>query len=247
MDPRAAQGFSASADSYQEARPSWPPEAIDAAFAHWGLDPASAHVVDVAAGTGRLTAVLAARCPHVIAVEPLAEMRAHITAAEALEGTAEQLPLEDASADAIFVAEAFHWFDQPAALAEFARVLKPRGGLALLWNEHVTTAEDEEAMASAFGGMFGPGGQFQPPDKSGWDEGPQWAPFEPIVKREFEHTQHLTRDGLVKLVASFSFIGALQPEARREVLSRVEKGLAEEGLDEHEQRWRCELYLTRLR
>jgi SAM-dependent methyltransferase len=246
MDPIAAQGFSTSADSYQQARPSWPSEAVDAAFAQWGLDPATANVVDVAAGTGRLTELLAARCPHVVAVEPLAEMRAHITAAPALEGTAEKLPLDDTSADAIFVAEAFHWFDQPAALAEFARVLKPRGGLALLWNEHVETEEDE-SMATAFGGIFGPGGQFQPRDKSGWDEGPQWAPFEPIAKREFEHTQHLTREGLVKLVSSFSFIGALEPEERRAVLSSIDQALVEEGLEEHEQRWRCELYLTRLR
>ncbi|MFL5827696.1 MAG: class I SAM-dependent methyltransferase [Thermoleophilaceae bacterium] len=245
MDPVAAQGFSATADSYQRARPSWPPDAVDAAFAHWGLDPATAHLVDVAAGTGRLTRLLAERSPNVIAVEPLSEMRAHISAVPAIEGTAEKLPLEDGSADAVFVAEAFHWFDQPAALTEFARVLKPRGGLALLWNEHVE-APDEESLAEAFGGMFGPGGQFQPPDKSGWDEGPQWAPFEPIVKREFEHSQHLTRDGLLKLVASFSFVGALEPEARREVLTRVEQALVEQGVEEYEQRWRCELCLTRL-
>jgi ubiquinone/menaquinone biosynthesis C-methylase UbiE len=78
MDKSGAKGFKSVADAYERARPSWPPAAIDAAFHHWRLDPAAGLVVDVAAGTGRLTKLLAERCPRVLAVEPLVEMRRHI-------------------------------------------------------------------------------------------------------------------------------------------------------------------------
>ncbi|TMK38433.1 MAG: hypothetical protein E6G56_14640 [Actinobacteria bacterium] len=74
MDTVAATGFAAGADAYRDARPSWPTEAVDAAFEYWRLEPAGGLVVDLAAGTGRLTAQLAKRCPHLVAVEPVAEI-----------------------------------------------------------------------------------------------------------------------------------------------------------------------------
>jgi SAM-dependent methyltransferase len=122
--------FGDEADAYARGRPSYPDEAIG-----WILPPDARTVLDLAAGTGRLTEVLLARGLDVIAVEPLDAMRAHIPgAATALAGTAEQIPVDDASVDCVVVGQAFHWFDAPAAMAEIARVLRPGGTIGLLWN-----------------------------------------------------------------------------------------------------------------
>ena len=90
-----------------------------------------ARVLDLGAGTGRVTRELVRRFEHVVAIEPDERMRA--LHGEAIAGSAEAIPLEDASVDAVFVGEAFHWFDPEAAIPEIARVLRPRGGLAILW------------------------------------------------------------------------------------------------------------------
>jgi ubiquinone/menaquinone biosynthesis C-methylase UbiE len=129
-----ARSFDRVAGAYQNARPSYPAAALE-----WVLEAAPGRrVVDLAAGTGKLTEVLVAAGADVTAVEPLANMRAELKRAlpsvRALDGTAEQMPLPDASADAVFVGQAFHWFDAPAALAEIARVLVPGGALGLVWN-----------------------------------------------------------------------------------------------------------------
>ncbi len=95
--------------------------------------------LDLGAGTGKLTRVLAARYGRVVALEPLDELRAILTArvpeAEALAGVAERIPLGDGEVDAVFAGQSFHWFANDAAVAEIARVLRPGGVLATLWNE----------------------------------------------------------------------------------------------------------------
>src|SRR5215212_10281534 len=132
-----ARSFDAAAAAYERGRPGWPPEALDVAALRLGLG-RDAAVLDLAAGTGKLTRVLAGRFASVTAVEPLDGMRAVLEAEveglRALAGTAEAIPVEDASVDAVFVAEAFHWFDAARAVAEMARVLRPGGGVAVLYN-----------------------------------------------------------------------------------------------------------------
>jgi len=129
-----ARSFDRVAGAYQRARPSYPAAAVE-----WVLAAAPGpRAVDLAAGTGKLTEVLVAAGAEVTAVEPLANMRAELQRAlpsvRAMAGTAERIPLPDASADALFVGQAFHGFDGPAALAEIARVLVPGGALGLIWN-----------------------------------------------------------------------------------------------------------------
>jgi SAM-dependent methyltransferase len=132
LPPAASMGFARAAAAYERGRPGYPSAAVDFLAARLRLGPGR-RVVDLAAGTGTLARSLPATGAEVIAVEPVAEMRAALPArARAVDGTAE------ASADAVAVAQAFHWFDGDAALAEIHRVLRPGGALALVWNRRRT-------------------------------------------------------------------------------------------------------------
>jgi ubiquinone/menaquinone biosynthesis C-methylase UbiE len=125
--------FGRVAEAYDRLRPEFAPEAIDHAVAELGLEP-DATVLDLAAGTGKLTRPLRERFAHVIAVEPDDAMRAYL-GGDVRAGSAEAIPLEDASVDAVFVGDAFVWFDAPRALAEIDRVLRSGGGLVLMWRD----------------------------------------------------------------------------------------------------------------
>lgn len=129
VHPAAARGFSRSSALYERARPGYPPAAVAWLAECLGIGPGAA-VLDLAAGTGRLTRLLATTGADVVAVEPVAEMRAAIGSG-ALAGTAEAIPVADGRVDAVTVGEAFHWFDGLRALAEIHRVLRPGGRLGL--------------------------------------------------------------------------------------------------------------------
>jgi SAM-dependent methyltransferase len=136
-DEQFATAFAHEASAYELGRPGYPPKAIAMVLGELRLQRASI-VVDLAAGTGKLTRDLLTQFDRVIAIEPLGEMRTHLARmaplADALEGTAERMPLAGGAVDAIFVAQAFHWFDGTPALDEIARVVRTGGSLSLLWN-----------------------------------------------------------------------------------------------------------------
>ena len=133
VHPIAAAGFGASVNAYERGRPGYPSAAIRWLARRLPLK-AGVTVVDLAAGTGKLSRPLVSTGARVIAIEPLEAMRRAIgPGIEAREGTAEAIPLPDASVDAVSVGQAFHWFDGKLALAEMHRVLRPSGMLALLW------------------------------------------------------------------------------------------------------------------
>ena len=137
----AARGFDRSAGDYERGRPEYPAAAIDLLARELRIGPGSS-VVDLAAGTGKLTRGLIRTGARVIAVEPVQGMRTEliraVPGAEVLAGTAEAIPLADESVAAVLVAQAFHWFDHPKAIREFRRILKPGGFVALIWNARNT-------------------------------------------------------------------------------------------------------------
>jgi SAM-dependent methyltransferase len=242
MVHRAATGFARGAEAYERARPDYPPEAIAHLAAELDLGPAEPPrvVVDLAAGTGKLTRPLARLGCEVIAVEPVAQMRAAIgDEARVLDGRAEAIPLPDDSADAVTVGQAFHWFDGPAALAEIARVLRPGGGVALVWNRRPI---ETSALHEAIGEIIAPYRGDAPAHASGaWREA--FAGRE-LTEWTFAFTQRLDADGLADRVESTSFIAALHEPDRHGVLERVR---ALVGAGPVEVPYVCEIHLWRPR
>ena len=155
VHPVAAAGFSSAADVYERARPSYPPAAVAWIAERAALGPGRT-VLDLGAGTGKLTRLLVPTGARVIAVEPLAEMRAKleevVPGVVALEGTAEDLPLGDGAVDVVTCAQAFHWFNLELALPELHRVLAEGGLLVLVWN----TRDLDDPLQGAIEALLGP-------------------------------------------------------------------------------------------
>jgi SAM-dependent methyltransferase len=209
------------AEVYERSRPSYPAEAIGWIVERAGLGPEST-VCDLAAGTGKLTRLLVPSGAEVIAVEPVREMREQLEAAvpgvRVLEGTAESLPLADGSVDCITVAQAFHWFDYARALPELARVIRPGGSLAVIWN----LRDSGDPLVAALNEVVAP---FVPPDQGvdrPWREPLEAAPeFGPVEHRTFAFEQLLDEEGLVGRVASISWIARLEDAERERVLGEI--------------------------
>jgi SAM-dependent methyltransferase len=213
----AAQGFARSAEAYERGRPDYPDEAIRYLLAQLPPRPV---VLDLAAGTGKLTRPLLDAGLSVIAVEPVAEMRAALpAAARALDGTAEAIPLERGAVTAVTVGQAFHWFDGDAALLEIARVLRIGGLLALFWNRRV----EDDPVNRAFDAIVDPYRGDVPTHRGdGWREAFERTPlFSPLEQRIFANSQTLDADGLEARVGSISFIAAMEPAERERVLEDV--------------------------
>jgi SAM-dependent methyltransferase len=212
----AATGFARSVEAYERARPEYPQEAI--AWVAGELDLRQGRtVVDLAAGTGKLSRPLAALGCEVIAIEPVAEMRAAIgPGIRAIDGTAEHMPLPDDTADVVTVGQAFHWFDGPRALAEIERVLRPGGALALLWNRRPVESSELHAAISA---VVKPYQGDAPRHGSGAWRG-AFAGRD-LEERVFPFSQRLDADGLADRVGSTSFIAALDEDEHAKVLERV--------------------------
>ena len=227
IDPVAAAGFGSAAEVYERARPSYPPEAIDWLFARTGVGEGDT-IVDLGAGTGKLTRLLAPRGARVIAVEPIPEMRALIGAAEAIDGTAEAIPLDDGSAALVTVAQAFHWFDLDRALPEIHRVLRPGGALALVWNMR----DLEDPVQRGVEELLAPlRGRVTAQREGKWREPFAASPlFGQPETAEFRHEQQFTVDDLVDRVSSTSFVAAMTEDERRPLLDQV-RALAD-GRDE---------------
>ncbi len=240
----AAKAWGESAELYDRARPGYPPEAIDF-FHQLGLGPDS-DVLDLAAGTGKLTRALIAAGARVTAVEPLFAMRQmlqqRLPEATVMEGTAERIPVQDESVDLVTVGQAFHWFDAAAAAQEIQRVLRPGGGLAAIWN-----VRDESVEWMAMIGELIEGPRHQTPAHVS----EQWrkpfdadgSPFEPLRLEKFKHRQEVSRADAVDVFASRSYVAALPHDERTPLLERVAEQLPKDEIVEIP--YVTELYWTR--
>jgi SAM-dependent methyltransferase len=217
IDPAAAT-FEEVAVEYDFGRPSWPPEAVAAA----GL-PRDADVLDLGAGTGKLTRVLLGQFDRVIAIEPLDGMRALIPAeASVLAGTAEAIPLADASLDGIFCGESFHWFDWSRALPEIARVLRLGGALTMLWNrgredgKRPWPKEVDDLLTRV---SHSPGEKRY--QAFAWRDAFAGHPFEPLRHEVIPNKEEITTEALVARIGSWSNFTTLPPTEREALLAEL--------------------------
>jgi SAM-dependent methyltransferase len=209
-------GYARSAAAYERGRPGYPPAAVDFLAARLPLGPGRT-VVDLAAGTGKLTRPLLATGAEVVAVEPVAEMRAALPAgARAVDGTAEQMPLNTGSVDAVAVAQAFHWFDGDAALDEIHRVLRPGGALALVWNRRRMDDPLNQAIQELLAPYRSRTSALHADDwQRAFDDTKLFGPLQGHV---FPNDQSLDADGLADRIASVNFIAKLDEKERRKVV-----------------------------
>jgi SAM-dependent methyltransferase len=239
VHPVASAGFGSEAEAYERGRPDYPSAALRWLGERLGLG-RGVVVVDLAAGTGKLSRPLAATGTRVIAVEPVAAMRRLIDPGiEAVEGTAEAIPLADGSADVVTVGQAFHWFDGEAALAEIHRVLRPGGLLALLWN----VRRMEDPIHLAIEALIKPYCDHVPRHRSGawrraFEDASRFGPFQEV---SFPHEQLLDAEGLAARIGSTSAIAALPDAERRPILDRA-RGLATDG--QVKLRYTCEIQVA---
>jgi len=227
VHPVAAAGFTAGADVYERARPTYPAEAVAWLAERLGLGPGRT-VVDVGAGTGKLTRLLVPFGARVIAVEPLTAMREKLREAvpgtEAMAGTAESLPLPDSSADGITVAQAMHWFDQSRALPELRRVLRSTGALGLIWN----VRDLRDPLQERLDALLAPERAKVPSQlQRGWREPLESSElFGPLEERRFPHVQPSTVEDVCDRVSSTSFVAAMDDADRGALLEQVRQLLA---------------------
>ncbi|MEV6368621.1 class I SAM-dependent methyltransferase [Micromonospora musae] len=218
VDHTQALSFGAAAAEYDRFRPRYPEAALRWALA--GVAAVPARVVDLGAGTGILTRGVLTLGHEVIPVEPDPGMRARLDAATpgttALAGSAEAVPLPDGTADAVLVGQAYHWFDRERAHAELARLLRPGGTFAPIWN----TRDERVGWVAELGRIAHLGDSSGNVAEKYVDFGPE---FQPIEAGEFEHTTTLTPDDVFALIRTRSYWLTASAEERQ----RVERGVRE--------------------
>jgi ubiquinone/menaquinone biosynthesis C-methylase UbiE len=212
-----AAAFTHGADVYARVRPSYPSEAVE-----WLVPAPSSRVLDLAAGTGLLTRGLVDAGHEVVAIDPaaamLAELEAELPDVQALHGSAEDIPLPDASVDAVVVGHAWHWFDEPRATAEIARVLRPGGTLGLCWNDR----DERIDWVRRFGQIVHTGDRLHARVTARPATPDLGTAFGRPESAEFRWLHHLPTARLRDLAGTRSFLLTLAEDEREALLGRVD-------------------------
>lgn len=230
----ASEGFGSAAEAYERGRPSYPDDLVAWLVERLGVAPGRA-VLDLAAGTGKLTRLLLPTGADLVAIEPVDAMRDQLLRAcpgvEAIAGTAESIPRADASVDAVTVAQAFHWFEPGPALTEIARVLRPGGALGIAFNER----DVREPWVAELSKLIR------------WDERERWRVpytvevdwaevlaehgprFGPVERYDTTYLQPMDAETLVHRVLSTSYLARLPQAEQAELADRVRSLVAPLG------------------
>lgn len=218
---RRASSFGSQAEAYARFRPDYP-----LALLEWGLRPVrdAVHlrVLDLGAGTGKLTEGLHALGVRVVAVEPdaamLAQLRRALPGVDAMAGTAESIPLPDASVNAVFAGQALHWFDLDRALPEIGRVLRPGGSLVAAWNTYDDTVPWVARMCAIADSVRRSSSDFSEPEES-------LGLLGDVERREFPHQVVKTVESMVGTVATQSAMLISTPDVRERALDELREFL----------------------
>jgi ubiquinone/menaquinone biosynthesis C-methylase UbiE len=219
---QASIGFQRAADAYERGRPDYPAAAVEHLLRVLKIGPGS-RIVELGAGTGKFTKALVASGADVVAVEPVEAMRRKLgellPAVKVVDGTAEAIPLADASVDAVVAAQAFHWFRAEEAVAEIHRVLTAGGELGLIWNARDESRPWGRELTRIIEANEGSTPRYKSfAWRTAFDTGQL---FSPLQKAEFPHVQTVSREALEDRVGSISFIAALSDAEREAVLKQV--------------------------
>jgi len=237
-------------ENYERGRPGYPPQVVGVPSV-----PPTASVLELAPGTGKLTRLLVSDFERVLAIEPDPEMRRLCAAAcpqaKLIAATAEEIPLADCTVDAVFCAEAFHWFAHERALAGIARVLRPGGSLVLAWNRPAGGIDPPIAPVERLLEPYWPESIEMPldldprqfPRARDWPLAFERSAFEPLHELRFENTQTVDRERLVAFFASMGWVGDLPDEERVHLLEKVRSLLVE---NEYRMLIATHVYWTRL-
>jgi SAM-dependent methyltransferase len=222
----AAHGFGDSAEQYEQARPSYAPDAVAWLVDQLGIAPGTV-ACDLAAGTGKLTRLLAPAGAFLLAVEPVGGMRAvlhrELPSVPTVAAVAEALPFAAGALDAVTVAQAFHWFDAAASLTELHRALRPGGRLGLIWNAW----DDSKPWIDRIHKVVADAGATDNWKHGHWSR--DWVldaidahgGYSPVTRAQFTNAQPLSRDGMVERVATTSHIASAPPESQERTLAMV--------------------------
>jgi SAM-dependent methyltransferase len=223
-----AMGYQTSSDTYEKGRPAYTEEAVFGLAERLRLKPES-QIIELGAGTGKFTRILAEKFPNIVAFEPVAAMREKfaevLPSVKVLEGAGEKISASDTSADAVIVANAFHWFDSDAALKEIHRVLKPGGSLGLIWNiDGVFTSDWGQQIDAWLDELEGDTPQY----KTGkWKDAFQSTNlFSPLNEHRFSSKRSTTHSEVIDRVISISFIASLTEPRRNEFQRKIESWLS---------------------
>lgn len=213
---RHARSFGSVAERYDRGRPGYPAAAV-----RWMVGRDAATVLELGAGTGKLTTELVAQGYDVHATEPdpqmLAVLRKRLPDVRTSESGAEEIPLPDRSVDVVVAAQAFHWFDHDAALPEIARVLRPGGVLAVTWNQR----NERIPWVRKLWALLGEQPQFKQGTADSSDALVHSDLFGFVDRQDFPYWQDINRESILDLVASRSYVATLDADARTRKLAEV--------------------------
>ncbi|MGQ0804227.1 MAG: class I SAM-dependent methyltransferase [Actinomycetota bacterium] len=222
----ARQGFGSEAPAYERARPGYPPDAVAWLCDHLRIA-AGAQVLDLAAGTGKLTRSLVHTGADVVAAEPIEGMwrvlATSVPSVPITAGTAERLPFRASSFDAVTVAQAFHWFERDTALPELHRVLRPNGRLGLIWNRWDASIDRVRRLRELLASKEASAPWMMTHLVTGWQErifahDPHFAPVE---RAQFSNDQVMSHAGVAERLTTTSHVAALPAAERAAVVSEV--------------------------